>query len=203
MGETAEPGDDSVSIGATIRARRQQLELTLVEVARRSGLSHPFLSQVERGRARLSLASLTRVCRALGTSEVELMSGTLPKRASVTPAPHVLRAGQALRGAYGLGEGYALADANAAFMPIDLRSDNADAGEYYLHAEAEFVLVVAGGIQLDLGDHGSVRMDEGDSVYLVGGTPHRWFNPDGNPYRLFLVKERLDEQRPGSRKGRR
>lgn len=57
-----------MNIGFMIRARRLQLQMTLTELARRSGLSAPFLSQAERGESGLSLSSLVRVAEALGVS---------------------------------------------------------------------------------------------------------------------------------------
>jgi transcriptional regulator with XRE-family HTH domain len=56
-------------IGAAIRDRRKRLGLTLQQVAELSGLSAPFLSQVERNQASPSLLSLEALARAL---DVEL-----------------------------------------------------------------------------------------------------------------------------------
>lgn len=55
-------------VGAKIRARRQNQELTLKEVARRTGLSVSLLSQIERAESAASVASLYRIASALGTS---------------------------------------------------------------------------------------------------------------------------------------
>lgn len=66
----AEPaGQERLPIGAAIRDRRKRMGLTLQQVAQRSGLSAPFLSQVERNLASPSLLSLEALARAL---EVEL-----------------------------------------------------------------------------------------------------------------------------------
>ena len=50
-------------VSREIRGRRR---LTLREVAERAGLSESFLSQVERGRASASIASLRRIADGLG-----------------------------------------------------------------------------------------------------------------------------------------
>ncbi|MGO1880527.1 MAG: helix-turn-helix domain-containing protein, partial [Microbacterium gubbeenense] len=70
--------------GAAIRARRLDLGMTIVQLAELADLSHPFISQVERGKASPSLDSLARIARALGTSQVELMSGTSLTSAEAT-----------------------------------------------------------------------------------------------------------------------
>jgi transcriptional regulator with XRE-family HTH domain len=56
------------AIGPKIRALRKHLLLTLDETAARAGISKPFLSQVERGRARPSVATLLGIAQALGVS---------------------------------------------------------------------------------------------------------------------------------------
>jgi transcriptional regulator with XRE-family HTH domain len=62
---SSEAATERLHIGAAIRDRRKRLGLTLQHVARRSGLSAPFLSQVERNQAYPSLLSLEAVARAL------------------------------------------------------------------------------------------------------------------------------------------
>ena len=57
-------------MGHAIKQRRHAHAFTLVDLAERAGLSQPFLSQVENGRARPSMSSLHRIATALGTAGV-------------------------------------------------------------------------------------------------------------------------------------
>ena len=82
-------------VGERIRALRRARGLTLVQLAGLADLSHPFLSQIERGLARPSLASLERIAHALGASQVELL--TFAEPGDVDAAPSVLRAGEGAR----------------------------------------------------------------------------------------------------------
>ena len=71
--------DDAARIqrlGAKIRALRKERGLTLKVLAQLSGLSHPFLSQVERGLARPSMSSLHQISEALGTNASWLLAGS-------------------------------------------------------------------------------------------------------------------------------
>lgn len=52
-------------IASAIRARRRRLGLTLQNFAQKSGLSAPFLSQVERNQATPSITSLIAIAQAL------------------------------------------------------------------------------------------------------------------------------------------
>jgi len=53
------------AISWPVRSLRRQRGLTLKELGGRAGLSHPFLSQVERGLARPSVVSVERIADAL------------------------------------------------------------------------------------------------------------------------------------------
>src|ERR1700736_2644725 len=65
--------DPQILLGAEIRRRRREHGLTLVRLAEQAQISHPFLSQLERGLARPSMLTLARIAGALGTTQVELM----------------------------------------------------------------------------------------------------------------------------------
>jgi len=57
-----------MELSELILVRRMQLRLTLTELSKRTGLSVPFLSQVEKGVRGLSLTSLKSIAEGLGVS---------------------------------------------------------------------------------------------------------------------------------------
>ena len=61
-------------LGARVRTLRRERGLTLKGLGRLAGLSHPFLSQVERGLARPSVSSVERIAAALDVSVAQLWS---------------------------------------------------------------------------------------------------------------------------------
>jgi transcriptional regulator with XRE-family HTH domain len=61
-------------VGSHIRDRRQSLELSVRELARRVGLSASLISQIERGKATPSVATLYAITNELGLSLDELFS---------------------------------------------------------------------------------------------------------------------------------
>ena len=75
--------DDALALGTRIRERRRALGLSLVRLAEETDLSHPFLSQVERGHARPSITSLQRIAAALGVDAGWLFAGEANGRARV------------------------------------------------------------------------------------------------------------------------
>ena len=64
------------NIGFRLRDQRKRLNLTLDEVARRTGLTKGFISEVERNRASPSVASLLAICDVLGIKVGDLFSVT-------------------------------------------------------------------------------------------------------------------------------
>lgn len=171
-----------------MRELRRARGLTLTQLAEMAGLSHPFLSKIERGLARPSMASLAQIALSLGTSQVELLAegeGTADH-----PTIEVVRDGDGLSGRYGLGEARLLVTGRRRFQPMMHSGENRDAGEYFVHAEDEFLHVLEGDVLVDLAEHGTVTMAQGDSLYLDGGVSHRWCAAASGRYRLFVVKER-------------
>jgi quercetin dioxygenase-like cupin family protein/DNA-binding transcriptional regulator YiaG len=189
---TLEAAVDSQSerIGGRIRELRRARGLTLVQLAAAANLSHPFLSQLERGRARPSMISLEKIARALGSSQLELIASA-EDDADPHQSPTVLvRAGEGTRGPYGEGNARLLVHGKRRFHPMEFTAANLIAGDYYVHEEDEFIHVVAGRVEVDLQGHEVQVLSEGDSLYYVGGTPHRWRAIDPAGYRLFVVKEK-------------
>src|SRR5947208_7337045 len=65
-----------VDVGERLRDIRRLRRATLRTIADRAGVSESFLSQVERGRASASIASLQRIAGALGVSVADLFEPT-------------------------------------------------------------------------------------------------------------------------------
>ncbi|MGC4122861.1 MAG: helix-turn-helix transcriptional regulator [Myxococcales bacterium] len=63
------------AIGEAIRGARKNQDLTLKQLARRTGLSVSLLSQIERAESSASISSLYRIASALGLKMAELFGG--------------------------------------------------------------------------------------------------------------------------------
>ncbi|MGN8048815.1 helix-turn-helix domain-containing protein [Curtobacterium sp. 22159] len=183
--------DQARRIGEHIRGLRRARGLTLVQLADRTGLSHPFLSQLERGHSRASMVSLEKIALALETSQVELLAAGDPQpRDPDDRRPDVLRSDEGARGPFSQGEARLLVHGGAhAFEPLEFTGSNTDPGAFYEHREDEFLYVLGGSVRLDLGADEPLLLGAGDSAYYRGGTPHRWCSPDGGRFHLIVVKE--------------
>jgi mannose-6-phosphate isomerase-like protein (cupin superfamily) len=182
-------GTQQQRLGRQIRRLRQEQGLTLVALATLTRLSHPFLSQLERGLARPSMGSLERIATALHSSQSELMARAIDDSAPAAGPPFtVVRADGGTELPAPGGSARLLVGGTARFHPMVYAGGNTEFAEYYRHREDEFVHVIEGRIEVDLGDR-LLELAAGDSLYYLGGTPHRWRNPDGDGYRLLAVKE--------------
>jgi transcriptional regulator with XRE-family HTH domain len=176
-------------IGSRIRELRRAQGLTLVQLAAIAELSHPFLSQLERGRARPSMGSLERIARALGSSQLELIAAAeddSPEQEDVV----VVRAAEGSRGPYGDGQGRLLVHGRRRFHPMEFTGDNTVPGDFFEHEGDEFLHVVSGTVAVDFEGRESSILTEGDSIYFEGGIRHRWHAVGPGGYRLFVVKEK-------------
>jgi len=177
-------------LGRQIRRLRHEQGLTLVALAALTGLSHPFLSQLERGLARPSMTSLERIAKALRSSQSELMvRAAQSSRAKQRAAFTVVRADEGTELPSPGGSARLLVGGTARFHPMLYVGDNSTFQEYYRHPEDEFVHVIEGAIEVDLGDCGCAQLSVGDSMYYGGGTVHRWRTLHTSGYRLLAIKE--------------
>ncbi|OLT12410.1 DNA-binding protein [Pseudonocardia sp. CNS-139] len=157
-------------LGAVIRARRKELGMTLVQLAGASDLSHPFLSQLERGIARPSMASLHRIAQALGTTQPALMSLTLDhgdRRVSFVPAGE----GIPVENPGGLAR--SLVAGTRAIYPMLFEGAPEEFGPEYVHEGDEFIFVLAGAIEVEIAGEGRRVVRTGDSLYYPRArSPH-------------------------------
>lgn len=174
------------ALGRRIRALRKERGLTLAKAAAEADLSHSFLSQVERGLERLSMASLFRIAQALGTTQQGLLThdDESDRRGGRF---HVFRGSEASPLDAGGGPVTVLAHESPPFVPM-LFSGSFQDDTWWEHAEEEFVHVLEGEVTISLGDEQFV-LGAGDSTYYEGGVRHRWTTPVGQTCRMLVVKE--------------
>jgi transcriptional regulator with XRE-family HTH domain len=183
-------------LGASIRRLRKERGLTLVRLAERAELSHPFLSQLERGLTRPSMPSLHRIARALGTTQQALMvAAAVPHPGTQAGSAHLVRFGEGLPVDTSGGAARMLGAPSYSIRPVEYEGSRPEFEEYYDHPGDEFLYVVSGAIEIDLQTlDGQLlhTLGPGDSICYPGGTPHRWraadVADDAGPVRLLTVQ---------------
>ena len=173
-----------VDLGARIRALRLARGLTLRRLAADAGVTESFLSQVERGVASPSIASVQRIARALGQSIAELF-------AADERAGSVVRGAERRRVVYqGLGaiDEFLTRSTDGKLQVIlsTIEPGGGTGDEAYTHDSDEEVVVVLEG-SLDLwvgGEH--YRLETGDAVTHSSRVAHRNTNPGPGVARVLF-----------------
>ena len=72
MKHMSRPQSAQVALGRNVRKRREQIDLTQENLAEKAELDRTYISDIERGARNLSLSSILRIAKALGTTVSDL-----------------------------------------------------------------------------------------------------------------------------------
>lgn len=159
------------SIGHTIRRLRQERGLTLKEFGEKTGLSGPFLSQLENGRAMPSIVTLHRAASALGTTAQALLAG------DDSEAISVVRDGEGRP--FELGEGgavvrFLIRGSHRMEVTLTVADPGFRQSEYMEHIGDDMVFVLDGQIEVEMAGLRTEMLNPGDAMGYPSTVPHRW-----------------------------
>lgn len=171
-----EQAEDS-KLGLRLRELRKQKGLSLRVVAANAQISESFLSQVELARASPSVASLRRICQALGESMGSLFMDSDESTADddlvrVRDRRRIVRPDGSID--------YLLTPKKSEKLQIHqtlVRAGRTSGPELYSHAgDEECVIVLEGSLTLRVADRTHV-LETGDSLLLDPKIGHGFSNP--------------------------
>jgi transcriptional regulator with XRE-family HTH domain len=166
-------------LGARVRTLRRERGLTLKGLGRLAGLSHPFLSQVERGLARPSVGSIERIAAALDVSVARLWS---PPRQG--DGVRLIRSGEGAPDEHGMRD--LPGDPGAPALREWSARSRRWPDEYDVQEGELAVYVARGALEVDL-DGTIHELAEGDTLRFGGSTPHRLCRSGGTNTRALIV----------------
>jgi len=172
QGIVSPPAEGTLSPGQRFRRLRVRRGLSLAQVAKATGVSVGFLSALERGQMRSSVATLRRIARFYRTNILSLFETAGDNPRLVRPAERkILETTPDVRMEL-------LAWGNTAMEPHLFRvKPGGGSGESYSHEGEEFLHVLRGDFEIWLNKTEHYRLKPGDSLYFESSTPHRWRNP--------------------------
>jgi len=172
QGVVTSPAEGTLVPRQRFRRLRAKRGLSLAQVAKATGVSVGFLSALERGQMRSSVATLRRIARFYRTNILSLFETAGDNPRLVRPSERkILETTPDVRMEL-------LAWGNTAMEPHLFRvKPGGGSGESYSHEGEEFLHLLRGEFEiwLDKGEH--YRLKPGDSLYFESTTPHRWKNP--------------------------
>ena len=171
-GVVSAPAEGSLLPGQRFRRLRTRRGLSLAQVARATGVSVGFLSALERGQMRSSVATLRRIARFYGTNILSLFEAAGDNPRLVRPGQRkILETTPGVRMEL-------LAWGHTVMEPHLFRvKPGGGSGESYSHEGEEFLHVLRGDFEIWLNGKDHYHLKPGDSLYFESSTPHRWKNP--------------------------
>ena len=185
---------DGSRIGAQLKAARLAARMSMAEVAEQADLTKGFVSKLERDLANVSVASLIRLCDALGVSVGSLFQA---------PKGEVVRRGARPRINFGgrkMTE-YLLTPSGEKRVQAILSDIEPGGGSgkepYPLPADVEFVFILAGQLLVTVAGE-QITLEEGDAFTFPAGLEHTFqaLPQAGRTQVLWLISPALPDHGP-------
>jgi XRE family transcriptional regulator, regulator of sulfur utilization len=179
-GIQAERSFDSQAIGARVKALREASRLSLRDLAERSGVSAPMLSQVERGETSPTLTVAARIAAGLDLRLSQLLRLDEAESVTIVRALHGPRGGNPKRGhsfevLTAARPGQRVEVSRHTLAP-DSTTGAADDPPMHEPGSRETAVVEEGELAL-VCDGVSYRLGAGDCVTFDADLPHHFENP--------------------------
>jgi transcriptional regulator with XRE-family HTH domain len=182
--------DTAIHIGPRVRALREAMDLSLRDLAVRSGVSAPMLSQVERGETSPTLQIASRIAAGLELRLSQLLR--LDEAGTVS----IVRAGERRRGgSAGAGHRFEILTAPLPGQRAELSrhvlapgAQTGGPGDPPMHeaGSREIAVVESGTVVLDI-DGERHELATGDCVTFDADLPHHFENPGPGEAALLAV----------------
>jgi transcriptional regulator with XRE-family HTH domain len=182
---------DGTHIGAQLRAARLAARMTMAEVAEEAGLTKGFVSKLERDLANVSVASLIRLCDALGVSVGSLFQTPKGEVVRRDTRPQINFGGRKMTE-------YLLTPSGEKRVQAILSDVEPGGGSgaepYSLPADVEFVFVLSGQLEITVAGK-QVTLGQGDAFTFPADTRHtfRGAPQAGTTQVLWIVSPALPD----------
>ena len=182
---------DGTRIGAQLRAARLAARMSMAEVAEQAGLTKGFVSKLERDLANVSVASLIRLCDALGVSVGSLFQAPKGEVVHRDARPQINFGGRKMTEYLLTPSGEKRVQA----ILSDIEPGGGSGSEpYSLPADVEFVFVLAGQLEVIVAGE-QITLEQGDAFTFPADMQHtfRASSRAGTTQVLWVVSPALPD----------
>jgi len=185
---------DGTRIGAQLKAARLAARMSIAEVAEQAGLTKGFVSKLERDLANVSVASLIRLCDALGVSVGSLFQAPKGEVVRRGARPPINFGGRKMTE-------YLLTPSGEKRVQAILSDIEPGGGSgkepYSLPADVEFVFILAGQLEVIVAGE-QITLEQGDSFTFPANMEHTFRAPPqaGHVQVLWIVSPALPDHGP-------
>lgn len=163
-----------MEIGENIKLRRKGMGLTLQQVADETGLSIGFLSNMERNLCSPTISALQKICEALGTEMFAVLRPSSEERIVVKRDER----NEMFYSSTSKVKYEAIVDGDKRIkgccITLEPGADYGPVAKGHLK-EDELLVVAKGTMEIELNGVKYI-LNEGDSIYIEMGIPHKYIN---------------------------
>ena len=177
------------SVGKRIRTYRERLDMSIYDLAQKSGIDEKVINSIEKGEVLPALGVLTKLSRALGQRLGTFMDDQFKPDPIITRATDLEAAKVASEGVNELGySSHSLAlgkpDRHMDPFRIEFAADGVD--EVSSHEGEELIICLAGEVELTYGNEKSV-LKPGDTAYYNSVVKHGLRALGGKPASIYGI----------------
>ena len=186
--QLAAAAEPAAGVGARVRALREGMGLSLRDLAGRSGVSAPMLSQVERGETSPTLSVAAKIAAGLELTLSQLLRLDEAEHVIVTRAGHRRRAKRRGHTVEELTPPLPGQRADVSLHLLEPGTATGGPGDPPMHepGSRETVVVLEGELALVI-DGSRHTLGSGDSVTFDADLPHHFESEGGGPTRFVAV----------------
>ena len=182
---------DGARIGAQLKAARLAARKSMAEVAEQAGLTKGFVSKLERDLANVSVASLIRLCDALGVSVGSLFQAPKGQVVRHGARPPINFGGKKMTEYLLTPSGEKRVQA----ILSDIEPGGGSGNEpHSLPADVEFVLILAGQLHVTVAGE-QITLEQGDAFTFPANIEHTFHVPPraGHAQVLWIISPALPD----------
>jgi len=177
------------SVGKRIRTYREKLDMSVFDLAEKSGIDEKIINSIEKGQVLPALGVLTKLSRALGQRLGTFMDDQFKPDPIITRAKDLAAKKVAKEGTNELGyasHSLALGKPDRHMDPfrIEFAADGVD--EVSSHEGEELIICIAGEVELTYGTEKSV-LKPGDTAYYNSVVKHGLRALGGKPASIYGI----------------
>ena len=180
---------ENKKVGARIRTYREKLDMSVYDLAQRSGVDEKLVNAIEKGEVLPALGVLTKLSRALGQRLGTFMDDQFKPDPIVTRAADVAATKVVEEGLNALGyssHSLALGKPDRHMDPFRIEFEANGVDEASSHEGEELIICIAGEVELTYGNEKSV-LKAGDTAYYNSVVRHGLRALGGKPASIYGV----------------
>ena len=177
------------SVGKRIRTYREKLDMSVYDLAQKSGIDEKIINAIEKGQVLPALGVLTKISRALGQRLGTFMDDQFKPDPIITRAKDLESAKVAKEGTNALGyasHSLALGKPDRHMDPFRIEFDKDGVDEVSSHEGEELIICIAGEVELTYGNDRFTLLP-GDTAFYKSVVKHGLKAAGGKPASIYGI----------------